>query len=504
MKRVKNGLLACLYTVGVVACGGANNEKVHDDYIGVWQADGYNYALHIGVSKSNANQNKQYSLKQYSYTQDHCLLQRELAGYSLSELQQIVKLGQGQVVFEFIEPGQSLSPGIRYTKQETLPAACRHNLSAVAHQKNYRFDAERDFDIFWQTFNELYVSFDEANIDWQEIELEFRSRLQLVQNENDLAVHFAQMIERIQDGHNIVVKTELTADFDASMRANLASGEVDVYSYPLKPTYADLLIEEYVQANNIALPLSNTDKQNAYAYAETQLDLYYANIFNLATTEVHARSNDHFIWTTLENNIGYILINQMDGYTSEFLDLAADKSAAQTQIDEAVAELQDTQAIIIDVRLNEGGFDEVGLVYISRFLSEYTALYSKHAAPIQKKEPRLDVWLRPDGEIQYLKPVVVLTSATTFSGAEVFALAMRERANTTLVGERSGGGFSDILLKRVSSNIAFGLSNEVYTSPRDEWFERLGVPVNHEVSMPTKAQRESGIDPILQRALELF
>lgn len=312
------------------------------------------------------------------------------------------------------------------------------------------------------------------------------------------------MIERIQDGHNIVVKTELTADFDASMRANLASGEVDVYSYPLKPTYADLLIEEYVQQNNIALPLSNTDKQNAYAYAETQLDLYYANIFNLATTEVHARSNDHFIWTTLENNIGYILINQMDGYTSEFLDLAADKSAAQTQIDEAVAELQDTQAIIIDVRLNEGGFDEVGLVYISRFLSEYTALYSKRAAPIQKREIPLDVWLRPDGEIQYLKPVVVLTSATTFSGAEVFALAMRERANTTIVGERSGGGFSDILLKRVSSNIAFGLSNEVYTSPRGEWFERLGVPVHHEVSMPTKAQRENGLDPMLQRALELF
>ena len=81
---------------------------------------------------------------------------------------------------------------------------------------------------------------------------------------------------------------------------------------------------------------------------------------------------------------------------------------------------------------------------------------------------------------------------------------MRARANTTIVGERSGGGFSDILLKRVSSNIAFGLSNEVYTSPRGEWFELLGVPVDHEVSMPTKAQRESGLDPILQRALELF
>lgn len=500
MKRVKIWLLVCLCSIGVVACGGGGkNEKGHYDYVGVWQADGYSYALQIGMNK-----NKKYSFKQYSYTQDHCLVQREVSGYSLNRLQQLVILNDDKVILEFIEPGQSLSPGIRYAKQKVLPSSCRNNLSAVAHEKSYRFDAERDFDLFWQTFNELYVSFYESNINWQEVELEFRSKLQLLQNEDDLAVLFAQMIERIQDGHNIVIKTELTADFDESMRANLAKGATTIYNYSLKPTYVQRLTEEYAQANSIDMPLSYSATLDANAYIEAQLDLYYANIFNLATTDVHVSGNDHFIWTTLENNIGYILINQMDGYTDSFLDLAADKSAAQAQINAALTDLQDTQAIVIDVRLNEGGFDEIGLVYISRFLREPTALYSKRAGPIEKNELTLDVWLEPSGEWQYLKPVVVLTSETTFSGAEVFALGMRERANTTLIGERSGGGFSDILLKRVSANIAFGLSNEVYTSSRGEWFERVGVPVDYQANMPTKAERESGVDPILQQALQRF
>lgn len=500
MKVNKSILLALLSSIGLSACGGsAKDEKSRsNDYIGSWLADGYNYAIHIGKN------NNEYTLKQYSYTQDYCLVQREVSGYALDELQQIVRLGKGQVIFEFVEPEQSLSPGVMYAKQEALPSHCTNNLTHLAHEKNYRFDADRDFEIFWQTFNEAYIGFEKVNIDWYDIEQEFRARLQLVQNENDLVVLFSQMIEPLEDGHNIVIQTELAADFDASMRANLVSNAVTVYNYASKPTYVERLMDEYVINNGLELPLSYADVTNAEAYIESQLDMYYSNIFNLATTAVNVAGNDHFIWTTLENNIGYILINQMDGYTDAFLNLAADKAAAQTQIDTALIDLQDTQAIIIDVRLNEGGFDESSLVYVSRFLNQSTHLYTKHPGRIEKHQSSFDVWGDPAGELQYLKPVVVLTSETTFSGAEVFTLAMRERANTMIIGERSGGGLSDILFKRVSANIAFGLSNEVYTSPQGEWFERDGIPVDYLVGMPSKAQRENGIDPMLEMILQLF
>lgn len=41
-------------------------------------------------------------------------------------------------------------------------------------------------------------------------------------------------------------------------------------------------------------------------------------------------------------------------------------------------------------------------------------------------------------------PVIVLTSGSTFSAAETFALAMRVRDNVSIVGERSSDHFSDL------------------------------------------------------------
>lgn len=75
-----------------------------------------------------------------------------------------------------------------------------------------------------------------------------------------------------------------------------------------------------------------------------------------------------------------------------------------------------------------------------------------------------EVYLEPDGERSFLGPVAVLTSGSTGSAAEVFVMAMRTLPNVALIGEPTLGTLSDILDSRVTSDIAFGFSNEYYIS----------------------------------------
>ena len=93
-----------------------------------------------------------------------------------------------------------------------------------------------------------------------------------------------------------------------------------------------------------------------------------------------------------------------------------------------------------------------------------------------------------------------MTSSSTSSAAEIFAMSMRQRANTVLVGEATAGGFSDGLNKSLPHGTIFSLSNEFYLTPDNEEFEGVGVPVDIEQAFFTLEQREQGIDVGLEKA----
>jgi len=140
-----------------------------------------------------------------------------------------------------------------------------------------------------------------------------------------------------------------------------------------------------------------------------------------------------------------------------------------------MADIQDTEGLIIDLRFNSGGEDEV-----------------------------IEVLINPAGDSQYLAPVVLLTSTTTGSAAEVFVLSMRNLPNVTIIGESTAGRFSNQLVSRVTSDIAFSLSNEFYFSPAGEWFERVGIPVDQTVPFYTREILDQGRNAGVEIAIELL
>lgn len=131
----------------------------------------------------------------------------------------------------------------------------------------------------------------------------------------------------------------------------------------------------------------------------------------------------------LAGNIGYLELR-------EFMppQLAAD--AVAKAFDAVVS----TDALIIDVRRNNGGSGEaVALVCSYLFGPEPIHLNTIHWRENDRQE---QVWTQREvaGKRYTRKPVYVLTSRSTFSAAEEFSYNLKSLKRATIVGDATGGG----------------------------------------------------------------
>jgi hypothetical protein len=134
----------------------------------------------------------------------------------------------------------------------------------------------------------------------------------------------------------------------------------------------------------------------------------------------------------LPGNIGYIEVVSLPG-----LDVF------KPPVERAMAALEDTRALIIDLRRNGGG-TPMAEVYLTSFLLD----------PAKPVAVNKFVWRNPGTETfrteEFMssptpywyrdKPVYVLTSARTFSGGEAVAYDIQALKLGTIVGEVTGGG----------------------------------------------------------------
>jgi len=133
----------------------------------------------------------------------------------------------------------------------------------------------------------------------------------------------------------------------------------------------------------------------------------------------------------LSGNIGYLEL-------AAFVDLS---EPAKAVVCAAMTFLAHTDALIIDLRKNGGGSPEM-VAYLTSYLftEEPVHLNSLYWRPTDRTE---EFWthrevLGPRYGID--KPVYVLMSKNTFSGAEEFAYNLKALKKALLVGEVTGGG----------------------------------------------------------------
>jgi hypothetical protein len=150
------------------------------------------------------------------------------------------------------------------------------------------------------------------------------------------------------------------------------------------------------------------------------------------------------------NNVGYMKLNS-------FPDIAACQSKAES----AMAALNHADALIFDLRDNRGGYSNM-VVFLASYLFDHPEYMFNSRDPVTEQ-----TWTRSPvaGSLLVDKPVYILTSSLTYSGAEQFSYDLKMLKRAMLIGETTGGAAHDGTLYNLDDHFAVGIPEHRPVNP---------------------------------------
>lgn len=176
----------------------------------------------------------------------------------------------------------------------------------------------------------------------------------------------------------------------------------------------------------------------------------------------------------LPGNVGYIRLNLF--FPVEY---GGDTAAAVMKFVAA------TEALIIDLRGNDGGQHKMVVLLASYFFGDepvqLSGVFRRKTGAVQQ------YWTMPyvPGQRYVGREVYVLTSRRTFSGGEAFAYDLKNLRRATLVGETTEGAAHPRDVYRIGEHFWMGIPNARPVSPvtQTNW---EGVGVKPDVEVPAE------------------
>ena len=325
------------------------------------------------------------------------------------------------------------------------------------------FNPGEVFEALWNTFNDRYPFFRLRNVDWNEQYSLFRPKVSAATGDDELFEIFCEMLSPLNDGH-----VELKARTSGSDKKRYFNPE------PVPRFWREFSKKDIKKLFKIT--------------KKTLLGNGFGKPQKTPAWILRFCKSTHY---------GYLRIVELEDVKKR--DLA-------TALDKILNELKGLKGVIIDIRNNPGGDDSTVIQIVNRFCDRSRVAFHRKTklGPGEDEFSPLKTWhMEPQGESQFTGPIVLLTCDSVFSGGEVFALALRELPQVTVIGEHTNGIFSYQLEKKLPNRWRYCLSYQVYLSADMVCYEGTGVPVDEEI-LNTKTDIESGVDPLIIRALELL
>jgi peptidase S41-like protein len=163
----------------------------------------------------------------------------------------------------------------------------------------------------------------------------------------------------------------------------------------------------------------------------------------------------------LQHNIGYLKLNSFP-----------DPSVCRRTATAAMATLNQADAIIFDLRDNRGGEPEMVALMAAYLFDHPEYLYNPRENTTEQSWTHSPV----PGNRLVDKPVYLLTSGRTYSGAEQFSYDLKMLKRATLVGETTGGAAHSGVWHRIDDHFGMGIPETKPINPfsKIDWAE-IGV-----------------------------
>lgn len=415
----------------------------------VWASDGYGLLVEIGAEELHA----------FEVTSISCI-----PGWTAKRLQHSTAKQDavfvGRETYTLVEGS---SPGTKRLHMEgtvsdivlhrisELPTMC---LSAPSNtpQTNYA--------VFWQTFAEQYAFFHLHRTDWEAVDRKFRPQISSSTRPEELFEVLRQMVDPFQDAHIRIIAGDLKQDYEGR-----------------RPDVGQLSDADWERAQELI------DKR----YIRGNLQSY-------------CNGRLQFGW--LNNSVAYLRITAFYGYESED-NYASELHALQVALDEILLNSAKFRGLIIDIRLNHGGDDPLGIEIASRLSGRKYLAYRKVARNNRAGSTHFTVpqesWVVPSHRPSFRGKVVLLIGPDTVSAGETFTMALLgRRPHVNRVGLNTQGVFSDVLKRTLPNGWRFNLPNEIYCTRDGKAFDVTGVPPDVQVSFFSAQDLENGRDAALE------
>jgi hypothetical protein len=320
-----------------------------------------------------------------------------------------------------------------------------------------------NFDVFWQTFAEQYPFFALHGMDWNAMRSKYRDKITDTTKPDELFTVFREMIKPLHDAHIFLQARDIKKSYHGT-RPN-------------------------------AHPLENPGR-----------------VTEIIKSRLHGQMqvgcNGKIKFGMLTDRVGYVRITGFAGYTTrrDFDDWV---KALDATLDQALAGADRWQGLVVDVRVNGGGSDVLGVEAASRLAIKDYLAFAKRARsdpedPAQFTPPQ-ETRVRVGREPRFGGKVVLLTGPDSVSAAETFTMALMGRTPAvTRVGENTQGVFSDVLGRTLPNGWRFGLPNEIFLTETGKTFDRIGIPPDIAVPVFPPEDLSKGRDSCLEKALELL
>ena len=348
-------------------------------------------------------------------------------------------------------------------RTETFQAACANGITPTIGDDDYERNALVDFDILNHTFVENFAHFDsrlEGGLsEWNMKATDLRANLDSNSTDEELVSAFEALLVPLDDYHTwvrdengfLVWSHEFLWEFQEEFKQQTAIDDWETY-----------------QQEKIITPW----RENAGSYLNT----------------LNVESSGLAWGRTKEGNVGYMSLTTIPNDIFTFA----------PEFEAALNALRDTDALILDIRVNPGGSDETALLIASHFTSEPFLAFTKQASGGEL----VDVYVEPSEPV-YERPVVMILSRSSYSAAETLPLSMMELPQMMLLGRNSGGSYSE-LPKTLPNGWAFSLFAEVYLSPDGIDYDQVGIPpdILPDAELLPLSEREGGTDSWLELAIK--
>ncbi|GGV77340.1 S41 family peptidase [Streptomyces massasporeus] len=330
-------------------------------------------------------------------------------------------------------------------------------------------DPRTAFDVFWHSFAENYPFFAAKGVGWQDMRDRYRPKVHRDTTRKELFGIFSDMVRPLYDAH-VAVRD-----------GNQVFAQVRPGTQP--PGEAlDTKVKKFITERD----LKNAPYRQDFAGGR----ITYADLAGRAAGQ------------------GYLRISGFGGYAPD----GAPYPVHLAELDKALDTILTTErtqrlkGLIIDLRINGGGSDALGIHIAERLTDTPYVAYAKRARnhptdPDRHTRPE-PIRVVPASGPRYTGPIAVLTSGTTVSAGETFTQALIDRPGGTVrVGQPTQGVFSDVMQRNLPNGMTAILPNEEFLNRSGRTYDGTGIPPHLTEPVFTKEEFGKKRDSAFDRAV---